>query len=117
MDDGNVDAVGAEIVGQALGERDYGDIADAALAAGDMAAYNAAITDVYKPKVTFDLAVGYDVCKHMSLIVGSNNLIDTYPTAHDGGWSEGGGMWDPAQMGFGGMFLYGKVLFNFKDDK
>ncbi len=94
-----------------------GDIADAALAAGDMAAYNAAITDVYKPKVTLDLSVAYDVCKNVSLVLGSNNLLDTYPTAHDMGWSESGGMWDAAQMGFGGMFLYGKMLFNFKDSK
>ncbi|HRH56344.1 MAG TPA: TonB-dependent receptor [Chitinophagales bacterium] len=94
-----------------------GDIADAALAAGDMAAYNAAITDVYKPRVTLDLSMAYDVCKNVSLVFGSNNLLDAYPTAHDMGWSESGGMWDAAQMGFGGMFLYGKVLFNFKDNK
>lgn len=91
-----------------------GDIADAALDAGDMKAYKAAITDVYKPRVTLDLSLSYDVCKNVSLVVGSNNLIDTYPTVHDMGWTETGGMWDAVQMGFGGMYMYGKVLFNFK---
>lgn len=99
---------------RALGD---GDIADAALAAGDTKAYNAAITDVYRPKVTLDLSMAYDVCKNVSLVFGSNNIIDTYPDHHDMGWSESGGMWDAAQMGFGGMFVYGKVLFNFKDNK
>jgi iron complex outermembrane receptor protein len=58
--------------------------------------------------------VGYDVTKNISFVFGGSNLLDAYPDAHDMGWSESGGMWDAAQMGFGGMFMYGKVLFNFK---
>ena len=96
---------------RALGD---GDIADQALADGDMDAYNKAITDVFTPKVTLDLSVGYDVTKNIAFVFGGSNLLDAYPDAHDMGWSESGGMWDAAQMGFGGMFMYGKVLFNFK---
>ncbi len=92
-----------------------GDIADAALAAGDMDAYNKSITDVYKAKVTLDFAVGVDITKNVSIVVGANNLLDIYPTAHDPGWSESGGMWDAVQMGFSGAFYYGKLILNFKN--
>ncbi len=92
-----------------------GDIADAALTAGDMDAYNAAITDTYKPKITLDLALGVDVTKNVAIVVGANNIIDTYPTAHDPGWTESGGMWDATQMGFGGAFYYGKIVMSFKN--
>jgi iron complex outermembrane receptor protein len=95
---------------RALGD---GGPADAAMAAGNQAEYMKWVTDVYDPRTTFDLSVGYSATKHISIIVGGNNIFDAYPSHHDPGWTEGGGMWDAVQMGIGGAYYYGRVLVKF----
>ena len=68
--------------------------------------------DLYKPKFTTDLALGYNF-KNVSLTVGATNLLNQYPDPHDPGLTESGGTWDAVQMGFAGSFYYAKLGFKF----
>jgi len=95
---------------RALGD---GGPADSTQAAGDNGAYHKWVTDVYKPRTVFDLSVGYAFNKHITVVLGSNNIFDTYPSLQDPGWTEGGGMWDAVQMGIGGAYYYGRVMVRF----
>jgi iron complex outermembrane receptor protein len=62
--------------------------------------------DVYKNKLTADLSAGYKLSKGFSITIGGSNIFDIYPTHHDPGLTETGGMWDAVQMGFGGAFWF-----------
>lgn len=64
--------------------------------------------DVYKAKVTTDLTLGYDITDHLTLIAGSSNLLDAYPTEQDTE-TETGGMFDALQMGFSGRYYFTRL--------
>jgi len=68
--------------------------------------------DVYKPKTTADLSVGYNL-RNFTLTLGGVNILNTYPTKHDPGLTESGGIWDAVQMGFSGAFYFAKIGFKF----
>lgn len=70
--------------------------------------------DVYKSKLTTDFSLGYKASDKLNITVGGNNIFDVYPTHHDGGLTESGGMWDAVQMGFGGAFYFIKANLRFK---
>jgi len=70
--------------------------------------------DVYNPRVITDLTVGYQFTKSLKLTIGSNNLLNVYPTKQDEqGNTEAGGYWDAVQMGFSGAYYYARLGFNF----
>jgi len=77
---------------------------EATLPAGDL--------DVYNPKITVDLSVGYN-WKNLSLTIGGANIFNTYPDKHDPALTESGGIWDCVQMGFSGSFWFTKLGFKF----
>lgn len=68
--------------------------------------------DIYKAKHTLDLAIGYKL-NNVSLSLGANNLLNTYPDKHNPGYTESGGIWDAVQMGFSGRFMYLRVGLKF----
>ncbi|MBD1397023.1 TonB-dependent receptor [Pontibacter sp. JH31] len=68
--------------------------------------------DVYKPKVTTDLAIAKKLSENFGITLGAVNLFDVYPTKQDTE-TESGGLWDPVQMGIGGAFYYARLRFNF----
>jgi iron complex outermembrane receptor protein len=68
--------------------------------------------DVYDPKVTVDLSIGYNL-KNFTFTLGSVNLLNTYPDKHDPALTESGGIWDSVQMGFSGAMYFAKVGFKF----
>jgi len=68
--------------------------------------------DVYNPKVTVDLSVGYNL-KNFTFTLGSVNLLNAYPDRHDPALTESGGTWDCVQMGFSGALYFAKVGFKF----
>ncbi len=68
--------------------------------------------DVYDPKVTTDLSIGYKF-KNAQLTIGGNNVLNTYPDQQDPALTESGGLWDAAQMGFSGAYYYTRLSFKF----
>jgi iron complex outermembrane receptor protein len=68
--------------------------------------------DVYEARVTTDLSAGYDLSPNVRLVLGAENLLNTYPTEQDTE-TETGGIWDAVQMGFSGSLYYGKLAFRF----
>lgn len=72
---------------------------------------------VYNPKVTTDLSFGYEFSKNLNLTLGSKNLFNRYPTLQTShvsdGNTEGGGIFDPVQMGFSGRQVFAKLNFKF----
>lgn len=68
--------------------------------------------DVYNPKITADLSVGYNL-RNITFTLGGVNIFNTYPDKHDPGLTESGGIWDAVQMGFSGAFYYLKVGLRF----
>jgi iron complex outermembrane recepter protein len=71
------------------------------------------VTQVYKPRVVTDLALGYDISTKIKLTLGGNNILDVYPTIQDSGASDGGATWDGVQMGMGGAYFYSKLALKF----
>ena len=72
---------------------------------------------LYNPKVTTDLSFGYEFCKNLNLTLGSKNLFNRYPTLQtthvSDGNTEGGGIFDPVQMGFAGRQVFARLNFKF----
>jgi iron complex outermembrane receptor protein len=68
--------------------------------------------DVYNPKITADLSIGYNL-KNFTFTLGGLNILNTYPDKHDPGLTESGGIWDCVQMGFSGAFYFAKIGFKF----
>jgi iron complex outermembrane receptor protein len=68
--------------------------------------------DVYNPRITVDLSIGYNL-KNFTFTLGSVNLLNTYPDKHDPALTESGGIWDSVQMGFSGAMYFAKVGFKF----
>lgn len=72
---------------------------------------------VYNPKVTTDLSFGYEFSKNLNVTLGSKNLFNRYPTLQttqvSDGNTEGGGIFDPVQMGFSGRQVFARLNFKF----
>jgi iron complex outermembrane receptor protein len=73
--------------------------------------------DIYKPRHTLDLTLGFKVSDNFNFAIGGANILDTYPSIQDPGLTETGGMWDAVQMGHGGAFYFAKVGVMFKKTK
>jgi iron complex outermembrane receptor protein len=74
----------------------------------------AGLDNVYNPRINTDLTLGYQISKQLKLTVGSNNLLNIYPTQQDeSGNTEAAGYWDAVQMGFNGAYYYARLGFNF----
>jgi iron complex outermembrane recepter protein len=88
---------------------------------------SAAVPEIFdfKPKITTDLYASYRVAKTATVTVGVDNLFNVHPdkaivpgsvnpTASSSfGDSESGGPFEAVQMGFDGMRLFAKLIFNF----
>lgn len=70
-------------------------------------------SDVYEAAMTLDLSLTYKPLRQLSLTIGANNLLNTYPTPQFDGWTDQGGFNDSVQMGSDGMHLFGRIGFNF----
>ncbi len=76
---------------------------------------------VHRGKITTDLYASYKIAKQVSWTIGIDNLFNVHPDlsltagAHQSSWgdSESGGPFDAIQMGFNGMRLFTKLVFNF----
>lgn len=68
--------------------------------------------DKYASKTTMDLSFGYNL-RNFTFTLGGVNILNTYPTKHDPGLTESGGIWDAVQMGFSGAYYFAKVGFKF----
>jgi iron complex outermembrane recepter protein len=68
--------------------------------------------DVYHPKITTDLSVGYNL-RNFTFTLGGLNIMNTYPDKHNPALTESGGIWDCVQMGFSGAFYFVKIGFKF----
>lgn len=72
---------------------------------------------IYNPKVTTDLSFGYEFSKSFMVTIGSKNLFNRYPTLQknhvNDGNTEGGGIFDPVQMGFAGRQAFARINFKF----
>ncbi len=73
----------------------------------------AVATDTYEMAGTLDLSIGYELNSNLKLTIGANNLLNTYPTPQFDGWTDQGGFNDSVQMGSDGMYLFGRIGFNF----
>jgi len=79
----------------------------------------------FSGKLTTDLYASYNLAKNATLTIGVDNLFNVHPdkavvpgsvnylTGGSWGDSESGGPFDAVQMGFDGMRLFAKVIFNF----
>ena len=70
-------------------------------------------TDTYEATGTLDVSVSYALTPKLRLTVGSQNLLNTYPTPQFDGWTDQGGFNDSVQMGSDGLYLFGRLGFNF----
>lgn len=70
-------------------------------------------TDIYESRLTIDLSLGYELSDHLSLQIGANNLLNTYPTPQFDAWTDQGGLADSVQMGSDGRYVFTRVTFNF----
>ena len=70
--------------------------------------------DIYDARHTLDLTFGYKINDNFNIAIGGANVLDTYPSIQDPGLTETGGMWDAVQMGHGGAFFFGKIIYRFK---
>lgn len=74
----------------------------------------------YTGKVTTDIYASYKFSKAVSLFVGADNLFNVHPDLgavpngrYESFDNESGGPWDSVQMGFNGLRLFTKLVFNF----
>jgi iron complex outermembrane receptor protein len=70
-------------------------------------------TDVYNPKLTTDINVGYAFTNNVVFRLGANNVFNKYPTTQQNNWTDGGGYWDSVQMGTNGSFFYSNISYKF----
>ncbi|WBX74799.1 TonB-dependent receptor [Tenacibaculum pacificus] len=68
--------------------------------------------DIYHPKYTVDVQLGYHIFKNIIFQIGATNLFNAYPTMQDK-YTDSGGVWDSTQMGTNGAFYYSKLQFSF----
>lgn len=65
---------------------------------------------IYTPKVTTDLTLGYELTKSTSIYLGGTNLLNVFPDTQNVE-TEGGGVYDPVQMGLQGAFFFARLGF------
>ncbi len=68
--------------------------------------------DVYDPRVTLDLSLSYSLTDALRATVGVSNLTDALPTLQDSE-TEGGGLYDPVQMGSLGRYFFARASYRF----
>jgi iron complex outermembrane receptor protein len=68
--------------------------------------------DTYEARTTLDLSLAYQLSPSLRLTIGGSNILNAYPTEQDAE-TEGGGLYDPVQMGFNGAFFFAKLGFGF----
>ena len=70
----------------------------------------------FSAKTVTDLSLSYNLDKHFTFTVGSNNVFDVYQDkhTHSGNVSSGRFIYSRRvqQMGFNGRFLFARVSFN-----
>lgn len=69
--------------------------------------------NVYTPKLTTDLIIGYRFSRNLGLYIGADNLFNIYPDKQDQENTEEGGLWDAVQMNFSGRHYFARLAFNF----
>jgi len=67
------------------------------------------VVNRYNSRTTTDCSFSYAFKKKYTVTIGGNNILDVYPTHHDPGYTETGGMWEATQMGFSGAFFFGRI--------
>ncbi|HEV3327123.1 MAG TPA: hypothetical protein VG052_16020, partial [Puia sp.] len=80
----------------------------------------------FRGKATTDLYASYKINRNVALTIGIDNIFNVHPDksvvpgsvslatgTSSWGDSESGGPFDAVQMGFNGMRLFGKLIFNF----
>ena len=70
-------------------------------------------TDTYKSAGTLDISLNYTISSKYRITVGSNNLLNTYPSPQFDGWTDQGGFNDSVQMGSDGRYLFARFGFQF----
>lgn len=70
-------------------------------------------TDVYEAAGTLDVSAGFRFTEGLKLTIGSNNLLNTYPTPQFDGWTDQGGFNDSVQMGSDGAYFFARLGFKF----
>jgi len=68
--------------------------------------------DVYDPRVTLDLSLSYSLTDDLRATLGVSNLTDALPTLQDSE-TEGGGLYDPVQMGSLGRYFFARASYRF----
>lgn len=74
----------------------------------------AAPPQIYKPRLTTDLHVGYDVTPAITFTVGVVNLFDVVPTYQDPDETENGARWENVQMGFNGTAYFARFGYRLR---
>lgn len=69
--------------------------------------------NVYKPRLITDVTYSRRFGKHITCMVGVNNLFDVYPTIQSPDTTETGGQWDAVQNDTGGAFFFSRLSFQF----
>jgi iron complex outermembrane recepter protein len=80
--------------------------------------------DVYKPRLTTDVSLSYQLSLAMRLTLGGSNVFNVYPGSKSMPFArrtdyfspsltESGGAWDPVQMGTNGAFWFTKLNVRF----
>ena len=70
-------------------------------------------TDTYKAAGTLDLAASYAISQKFRVTIGSNNILNKYPTPQFDGWTDQGGFNDSVQMGSDGRYVFARMGFTF----
>ena len=70
-------------------------------------------TDTYEAAQIVDISVGYKLNKNLQWLIGSNNLLNAYPTSQFDGWTDQGGLADSVQMGSDGRYIFSSLNFSF----
>ena len=68
--------------------------------------------DVYAQRVTLDLSLSYSLTEDLRATLGVSNLTDALPTLQDSE-TEGGGLYDPVQMGSLGRYFFARASYRF----
>lgn len=76
---------------------------------------------IFNGKLTTDLYASYKVAKQLTWTIGVDNIFNVHPDlsltagAHQNSWgdSESGGPFDAVQMGYNGLRVFSKLIFNF----
>jgi iron complex outermembrane receptor protein len=66
---------------------------------------------VYDPRVSTDLHVGFALNEELELTIGGSNVFDVEPTEQDPNETENGALWENVQMGINGAFYYARVSY------